>query len=287
MPLKFHFRLRPIEDIEPWGREQGEPQLHWFGLTDGWFWIEVDGQELFRYSDAVQHLWALQSPQVKTSPSPYEEYYIARYWEDLLEILPNIMDPLPADLAVRVADAEAWQNWQSAFHDQWEQSDNEAAWDIYALAIGWWSQRTWDAGHLAHPPRLWFWRVADTIHIHWDNRAVMLDGTPVWAAFQGEAVLSVTEFKAAAESFHDRFMTEMERRVEAAVDAWPRPDVKIDTTALLREQVQRAGWLEPALNPASIEIKRESSWDVIRAALEHVETFNVVDTAVVSREGEV
>ena len=37
------------------------PSLHWFGLTQGWYWIEAGGPE----------------------PLPYVDYYVVRLWEDL------------------------------------------------------------------------------------------------------------------------------------------------------------------------------------------------------------
>ena len=44
--LRFRFRLKPVEDIAPWGGSAPDerPYFSWFGLTDGWFWIEVGGQ---------------------------------------------------------------------------------------------------------------------------------------------------------------------------------------------------------------------------------------------------
>ena len=43
----FHFRLRDIDAIAPWG-SPAHPTLSWFGLSDGWYWLTLDGQELFR-----------------------------------------------------------------------------------------------------------------------------------------------------------------------------------------------------------------------------------------------
>ena len=37
--MLFEFVLRPLEEVQPWGVD--EPTLHWFGLTDGWYWIEA------------------------------------------------------------------------------------------------------------------------------------------------------------------------------------------------------------------------------------------------------
>ncbi|WP_370584974.1 DUF5984 family protein [Micromonospora sp. ANENR4] len=44
--IRFRFELYPLDEVSPWGR--GQPRLHWFGLTEGWYWLEAGGQELLR-----------------------------------------------------------------------------------------------------------------------------------------------------------------------------------------------------------------------------------------------
>ncbi|GIG23496.1 hypothetical protein Cch01nite_42200 [Cellulomonas chitinilytica] len=35
---------------------------HWFALTDGWYWIDVQGHELLRYRDGAVRRWDLERP---------------------------------------------------------------------------------------------------------------------------------------------------------------------------------------------------------------------------------
>ena len=65
--------------------------------------------------------------------------------------------------------------------EKWrDATDTDAAWDTYYVAVGWWGRRAWDNFHLAHPPRLWLWRVGVTVHLRWDNRGIFLgDSIPV------------------------------------------------------------------------------------------------------------
>ncbi|MBC8138191.1 MAG: hypothetical protein H8F28_20110 [Fibrella sp.] len=262
--MKFHFRLMPAEEIPPWGTEQGQPTLSWFGLTRGYFWIEVGGQELFRYTDAVLDHWQRLYPRSLRASLPYEEYQVARYWEDLLDMLPAILDPLPDDFAKRLVDASRWRSWEEGAL-RWAKECGDESLDIYSTGLEWWSQRRWQAWHLAHPPRLWLWRVKDMIHIRWDNRDITVDGMLVWEAQQGEYTLSVAEFLAAVESFHARFLSKMELRVNAVRTAWSRPKVKIDFDALILEQAARPGWLEYTVRPTTVQ--RALSWEQVREAI--------------------
>ena len=46
--IRFRFGLYPVDEVSPRSGEQ--PRLHWFGLTEGWYWIQVGEHELLRYS---------------------------------------------------------------------------------------------------------------------------------------------------------------------------------------------------------------------------------------------
>ena len=262
--MEFQFRLMSVDGIPPWGAERGRPHLSWFGLTLGWFWIEVGGQELFRYSPEFREYQQRQYPQWAQAPLPYadyEDYQVVRYWEDLLERLPAILEPLPDDLAARVDAAEEWLSWQAQAVAWQERQADESAWNTYFAAVGWWSERTWDAGHLKYPPRLWVWREQDTVMVRWDNRDVAVEGIPVWTARRGEIALPVGKFLAAVTSFHRRFLAEMESRITETERVRSRPHIEIDFPMLKGEQQDRFRRLEGALQP------RTSSWKEARAAI--------------------
>lgn len=61
--MLFRFRLRPVADVMAWGDAENQ-HLHWFGLTDGWYWLDAGGSELFRYDAAlVDHIILLVGRQ--------------------------------------------------------------------------------------------------------------------------------------------------------------------------------------------------------------------------------
>ncbi|MEO7719658.1 MAG: DUF5984 family protein [Capsulimonas sp.] len=263
--LSFNFRLQKPDEIRPWG--DNPPNLHWFGLTDGWFWIDIGGQQLFRYSQQILDHWA-QEPQAYVSLLPFDDYQVTRYWEDLLEMVPSILDPLPSDLAARVSDIEAWRQWRERL-DVWrEASEDDASMDIGDAAIRWWISRTWDNGHLSRPPKIWLWSIDDTVHIRWDCRNILLDGIEVWEARSGEVAMSKSEFVNAVKSFDERLIGEMGKRIEEIKSSWSRPEVIVDVESLEQEQNYRATIGENALG----RTHRDYEWDQVRAAMAMIET---------------
>lgn len=43
----FEFKLKKLPDVLPWG-EEPDFYLHWFGLTDGIYYMNVGNEQLFR-----------------------------------------------------------------------------------------------------------------------------------------------------------------------------------------------------------------------------------------------
>ena len=77
--MRINFSLTPLELVQPWGTPDGRQSLHWFGLTDGRYWIDVGDGALFEYTAEVQEQFGVFR---------YTEYQVARLHEDLLAIIP-------------------------------------------------------------------------------------------------------------------------------------------------------------------------------------------------------
>ena len=262
--MLFNFALRPLEEVQPWGGDN--PSLHWFGLTDGWCWWDTGSEQLFRSSQVQIDRWAAEHPNLTAEP-PYVDYPVVRPWEDLLDCVRDVLDPVPEDLIARTYDAEKWQRFQDAAFAWADESNDESAWDSYTEAFHWWSNRSWDAGYLRCPPNIKLWAQDDRFHIRWDNRAVLDDGLPVWEATVGGVVLPVAEFVAECRSFNDRLMAAMAERVEAVASGALRPDIEIDLAHLAHEQSDRATWMENALTLG----QWKEDWEQVRKALAAVE----------------
>ena len=240
--------------------------MHWFGLTDGWCWWNVGSQQLFRYSQQFLDQLAKKYPD-DHSEHPYNDYQIARSWEDLLVCLPDVLQPLPEDLIQHSVDAERWQSLQDRAWD-WVTSENsDFAWGLFDVGFRWWWNQKWDAGYLRHPPKIRFWTQGVTFHIRWDNRDVIDDGMPVWDATYGEITMPVAEFAKEVESFNDRLILQMAERVKAVRAGALRPEIKVNSFYLAQDEFERP----LKLNEAFSRSQEQEDWNKVREALATLE----------------
>jgi hypothetical protein len=230
--MLFNFQLRDLVDIAPWGYPE-QPVLHWFGLTDGWYWLQMnENDEFFRYSTDLLTHWQRNDPEV--SPLlPYADYYVVRLWEDILELLPTILEPLPPKFAHLLETEEQVSRWQKRVK-LWEKAigieekgeeeqteddedeDNMEVWETYLQATMWWHDRELSTHPFTAPPRLWFWNDGQSIHGFWDNSKLYIENLPAWEAQRGQIRLTTTQFLDEVNSFHTRLFIAMEEPIQEA-----------------------------------------------------------------------
>ncbi|TWD73336.1 hypothetical protein FB561_7225 [Kribbella amoyensis] len=213
--IRFRFGLRPLAEIAPWGGDR--PNLSWFGLTDGWYWIELGDVDLLRHlpEDGDEH--------------PAVDYYVARFWEDLLRLFPAVIEDVPAALVDLLrSDPRTWP----------ELDPDDPVTDS---VLTWSTDHFLDVGYLGNAPTIRCWRHGDQVTIGWQDS----DPSRYTAPPSGEVTVSLSEFLAAVGDLHQALITAMETRV-AEVIAAPPPHVAIDLTQLRAEQADRATWLSHA-----------------------------------------
>lgn len=267
--MLINFQLRPLEQIAPWGTA-AQPTLHWFGLTDGWYWLEVGDQALFRYIDEALRLWP--TPDAQAADLPYVDYYVVRFWEDLQEMLPAILEPIPQTILAQIPLGSQGIRWWRQMQERLAQETAAHASDLYSLldqAIGWQRRRWLDVGYLPYGPRIWFWNDRRQILIHWDNRAVRRDSVQVWTASEGTLALPVTTFIDEVRAFDQRLIQAMHERVVSVQHHWPRPEIQIDIVGLLKEQAERSQWLERSL--ALADTHSATDWHAVAMSVKQVE----------------
>jgi hypothetical protein len=273
--MRFDFRLRPLDDIAPFHDADGSnPHLGWYGLTDGWYWIEVEGAELFRYSRAVLDNWALQDQDkrwlARMKGLPYVDYAVAKLWGDVLDFLPDVLEPVPPQLAHALA-TDVWSVWEREAETAVTQAlPVREARNLLYDATRWLGKRKLDSAYLVSGPKVWCWSDGTEAHIRWDNRERTFDGLPIWEATVGHHTMPVAAFREAVRDFDARFIQRMAERVAIAQAEWPRSDVALDPD-LADSQRSEAQWSQGCLAASSPQ--EPDHWDLVFEAIARIEAL--------------
>ncbi len=267
--MLFNFQLRSLEQVHPW-RYQGQPYLSWFGLTDGWYWLQLGEEELFRYTDAILEAWGETADS--GAALPYDDYQVANLWQDIQEILPHILEPIPEALLQRIEPGEQGYRWrqrlaQTLFADKATVTDSAV--DRFNLASTWLGQRQLDVWYLKSGPRIWLWTNGGTCFISWFNNDCLMDDIPVWTATSGKVAMPLQSFLDEVRSFDQRLIEQMSERVNSVRLHWDRPEIKIDLDRLVQEQADRSVWLEHALEKS--QQGPPTLWGDVIDAIENLE----------------
>ena len=257
--MLFNFTLHPLDRVSHWG-EPGEKTLHWFGLTDGEYWIDAGPARLFEYAETFSR---------KHGVGRHLDYFVVRLHEDLLEMLPRILEPVPVDLVPCISGktSRQWEARLSKWSDEAIDSLGEDRWwKIYEEASAWSDWREFNLTYLAQPPRLRMWSDADSVHIEWDEWGALFEGEALWSASTGSLTLSRAHFEEEVRAFDARLMRQMGERVEAVLKGAPIGDASIDLPGLEREHVQRCRKIEAAFTAVS----GATDWKLVREAMSQI-----------------
>lgn len=252
--MLINFELTPVENVLPWG-SHGNNILHWFGLTDGRYWIDAGGDTLFEYSERVR----------RAGFDRYCNYHVARIWEDITETLPTILDPIPQDL-VRYISGEPGRARMATQYSWFERNlaadAGDEAWDVLGRANLLFRNRYLDSTYLTPSASILMWSDDADVHIEWENGDKLIDGELAWSAVRGSFHLPRAVFVAEVRAFHARFFEQMTLRIEQVAAGALHPDIHIDLPGLIAENEQRRDWAAQAL-----EKRGQAFWDEIRSAI--------------------
>lgn len=243
----FEFKLKPLQEVVPWG-EKPDLNLHWFGLTDGIYYMNVGGEQLFRSSIEILNHWKKKHPDLDVN-QPHVDYQVVRLYEDLLERLTDILQPIPTELQTYVISHQSQDDWEKELWKIYNSTEDEGIESLYYLATEWWNRcRGLSTMHLNHGQNIWLWRTGDTVHIRWINESIEINGIQPWTAVKGDFKLNVDEFQKEVQIFHNRLIEEMGQRIEELKTKNPIPHINIDIPSLEKEHEERKYSLEKALN---------------------------------------
>lgn len=267
--MLFEFQLRPIEQVAPWGKE-GEYSLSWFGLTDGWYWLKCGEEELFRYADELIKAWAAKG--MGEFKLPYVDYHVVRLWEDILQMLPEILNPIPKHLLQKIEPGPLALQWCSQISEAVFTEEHEVSKlveDRFIKASSWLSDRKLDVGYLLESPRIWFWTDGKLLFVRWDNEGRNLEGHHAWASANGTYTMPLEAFVDEVRSFDKRLIKAMEERVQTIEHSWERPDIQIDVNALINEHQKRSTELSFVLD--LVKNREATQWNEIAEAIKYFE----------------
>lgn len=254
LTVLINFTLAPLEKIVPWGTP-GNYRLHWFGLTDGEYWISAGEATLFEYSEQVQAAGA----------NRYCDYQVVRLYEDLIDMLPYVLEPVPKSLMQYVCGetARAWQKTYSDWCDKnYDVLDPSHINQIVDLAVVWTGKRSLDSAYLSPSANIAIWSDDENVHIEWDNRDRLYEGKPAWTALFGAHRMPRREFVEEIRSFHLRLMAQMSVRIQQVQEGALSSDIEIDLPGLLKEQAQRSRSLDTALN-----VSPQTNWKEVERVI--------------------
>ena len=122
--MLINFQLTALEQVQPWG-EPPSQLLHWFGLTDGHYWLQVGKDALFEYSEAARQ---------KAGCLRYCSYQVVRLYEDVLEIVSDVLEPVPSDISPYL-NLDRRMKWSRAYNAWAEDAEARLPEDQYWESI--------------------------------------------------------------------------------------------------------------------------------------------------------
>ena len=264
MPL-FEFALRPLESVTPWDRPDQPDDLHlaWFGLSDGCYSLNCGTARLFQYTK--QMLEHMDPPHPGGARiGDWVDYPIVRLHEDVLDLLPCVLEEVPAPLHDLMASPDLYANWRTSLSWAINIKDDVPIHEAFYTATNWLGYRKLDCGYLIDGPNIWIWKHRNRIFLLWDNLGCITDGISRWTAAIGLISMSVDEWLLEIKSLHHRLMASMQERIHEVVVKRLFPRVKIDYQGLLAEQKYR----EKSLSQALAVESPVTDWRAILQALD-------------------
>lgn len=130
---------------------------NWFWLTDGYYWCNMGKQKLFELSDEIIEYDQIN---IQTDMQKCVDYQVVRFWEDMLDILPNIINPVPTEIHYLLQqpldkinkNIEQWLDYV----EQEEQSGRYQPYELLCNVPSFFDGHLLTTMHLTYSPVLYF-----------------------------------------------------------------------------------------------------------------------------------
>lgn len=277
MSFRINYKLKNPNEIAPWGEET--KSLSWFGLTDGLLWITAGKDTIYEYADTEEawDFWCsryiehgIPLPRKKSEIfSQYNDYQLARFVEDFIEILPAVVQSVPETLYRSIGTFREMTDRWLAQHDGCADEEFNSFYDnSYCRLMEWYNSRTLDSGHLVGGPTLGFFRCGDKITFIWHSTHRLPSGGSIWTSPSGIYEMDYNSFHREVFHFFRSFALDMYNQMIAFfsdVLEGKLKGVDIDMDAVAREQQQREQTLCRSAHLLSCDKKDDTDWDRVCA----------------------
>lgn len=265
----FQFELTPVENIKPWGDNDGDLSLSLYALTDGHFRISVGKEALLRYTPAIISHWGLSNEDA--------EYQVACFARDVLDSVSAATSPIPVFFENIVRDESLFRQLQKSpaqcSHQkvpagviaelEVEKTNADFKQDHYN-AFRWLGERSIWLNYLTSSPDIWFVRVGNEVWIQWNNVDRKFEGIDVWTAQRGTYSISVQAFLAECRSFSERLLSAMESRILSIENGSVRAQIPLDTASLRNQLFAFKSEFEKSL---SAKYQPDIGWEESETAM--------------------
>ncbi len=239
--------------------------LHWFALTDAYYWFDFDGLNFPKYSDEIMVEWG------QSADWPYIDYQFARIFWDIYDLLPYIENPVPDDIFETINSIDKLEKYQAALKNwltnSWDKSEEQYE-HIYDTARSWLYARRLDFGYLVGGPDLFFIRNKDKIHIYWITDYRHENGIPFWKEVRGEYCCDFNQFFIELVKGFKRFGLDMQKQIlnlaENKLD-----NIKVDMERIRENQTQYED-LVTSIEKKQLLARCEYDWNNVREKIKEV-----------------
>jgi hypothetical protein len=252
----INFKLKHPDTILPWG-DAPDTTMHWFGLTDGEYWLDLNKATFYEYTDQVT---------TGNNETRYVEYQLVRLIEDWTSLFESIAEPIPDGFYAIASSHDYLYRFYAAAQTWFDKLPEDANFEHYEKAIEWIYSRTLMASHLTAGPGISFFRNRDNLSIVWQADHVIENNTPVWTAQNGEIEMGYDTFIKEMEDFGDRFFEAMDAQVKIAVEKdWGT--TQINKERLIQEQQERRADFQTKLAVLKGERTKHTDWELINTII--------------------
>ncbi|MCR8843336.1 DUF5984 family protein [Paenibacillus sp. SC116] len=127
----IHYKLRDINEIRPWSNENNLT-LHWFALTDSYYWFNFAGVEFPKYNKQIINEWNLDENYL------HVDYYFARIFRDICDVLGYVKYSVQNEVFERINSIDKLGMFKNALKSwlecSWDETDEQYD-EVYAVAV--------------------------------------------------------------------------------------------------------------------------------------------------------